>query len=460
LRLTKDASTNGQRSTGGLWGRRLLGLAFFVLVAVMAAAVPRGTAAESPYLNVWVHYDYMVGADGSFAPSNAAIQMVVDAFRAHGVTLHIDPQHTAIPERTVIVPDWPSEYASTPGFDDPSCTGPDAVRFSDLKTQYFHPNSNHPWHYAVFGDFVFGDTAAHLLTCPPTQENDNTPPHYGMTGDAQVGFDFGSVPFGLAYDFVVTTGAWKAEGLSVPDRFEASYFMHELGHNLGLRHGGPPDPTNIDPATLANNKPNYLSVMNYDFTGGIPYAVTPGSTEIVGYRIDYSDTALPTLYEGSLDETLGVQDAAHPTDITYSNAEGFCATPIPAFGPVDWNGDGNTTDTQVTSDLNCDLNNGESLTGGDDWGWLCKRLTPPSITSIDNAGDVFVTIVGVNLMLPATVTFSGGATSSVDGYQWGDDRGVTTQLYAFIPAGAKNGPITITTPEGKATSSQTLTITP
>jgi hypothetical protein len=53
--------------------------------------------------------------------------MVVDAFRAHGVTLHVDPQHTAIPVRRVIVPDWPSEYSAAPGFDDPSCTGPDAV---------------------------------------------------------------------------------------------------------------------------------------------------------------------------------------------------------------------------------------------------------------------------------------------------------------------------------------------
>ena len=32
--------------------------------------------------------------------------------------------------------------------------------------------------------------------------------------------------------------------------------MHELGHNLGLRHGGGDD---------VNYKPNYLSIMNYAF---------------------------------------------------------------------------------------------------------------------------------------------------------------------------------------------------
>ena len=37
---------------------------------------------------------------------------------------------------------------------------------------------------------------------------------------------------------------------------QAGTFMHELGHNLGLRHGGTDE---------SNYKPNYLSVMNYAF---------------------------------------------------------------------------------------------------------------------------------------------------------------------------------------------------
>jgi hypothetical protein len=54
------------------------------------------------------HYNYMVGPGYSDAPSPAAIRMVVDAPRAHWVTLHIDPRHTAIQAHRVIVPDWPS----------------------------------------------------------------------------------------------------------------------------------------------------------------------------------------------------------------------------------------------------------------------------------------------------------------------------------------------------------------
>ena len=43
---------------------------------------------------------------------------------------------------------------------------------------------------------------------------------------------------------------------------QAGTLMHELGHALGLLHGGEED---------VNNKPNYLSVMNYSFQAcGVP----------------------------------------------------------------------------------------------------------------------------------------------------------------------------------------------
>jgi hypothetical protein len=127
----------------GWWGRRLFGLAFFVLVAVTGAALSGGEAARAdPVQHVWVHYDYMVGPDGeSYAPDPAGIQIVVDSFKRHGVILHIDPEHTAIPLHSVIVFDAPGNpfYSF-----DPACTGRDAVGFSALKAQYFQPTSDHP----------------------------------------------------------------------------------------------------------------------------------------------------------------------------------------------------------------------------------------------------------------------------------------------------------------------------
>ena len=74
--------------------------------------------------------------------------------------------------------------------------------------------------------------------------------------------------------------------------------MHELGHNLGLEHGGRDD---------GNYKPNYLSVMNYLYEGGIPRADSIGSNvaDPALTYLDYSEQALPTggNTSGALDTT-------------------------------------------------------------------------------------------------------------------------------------------------------------
>ena len=57
-----------------------------------------------------------------------------------------------------------------------------------------------------------------------------------------------------ADSFIVALGHYAGQvGTSLQ---QAGTFMHELGHNLGLHHGGQED---------TNYKPNYLSVMNYLF---------------------------------------------------------------------------------------------------------------------------------------------------------------------------------------------------
>jgi len=52
-------------------------------------------------------------------------------------------------------------------------------------------------------------------------------------------------------NFVLYLGA---KGVEVDNEGEAAVFMHELGHNLGLGHGG---------CDAINGKPNYPSIMNY-----------------------------------------------------------------------------------------------------------------------------------------------------------------------------------------------------
>jgi hypothetical protein len=423
------------------------------LIVAVAVAAPAGTANDDSYLHVWVHYDYMVGPDHSDAPNPAAIQMVVDAFKAHGVTLHIDPQHTAIPDHRVIVPDWPSFYASQPGIDDPSCAGPDAVRFSDLRARYFRPTSNHAWHYAVFGDYAFTDAPAESVNCPVTSETGGVHPTPGMSGASQVGFL--DVPGGFGYSFVVALESFRDAGID-PDahdnaRFEAGAFMHELGHNLGLCHSGPV----TVPYCLANNAPNYISVMNFAFNFGIPFAATPGSTAIAGWRVDYSDVKLPDLDETCLDETAGLQDTVHPMDVTHKFGR---PTLYPVLGPADWNENGDRTEACVSVNLDNDLVR-RVLPGADDWAWLHSRLTPAGVTGFFPAGAAVgepILVRGVNLIGPLTVIFTGGVFAVGENIQY--DNSPDTSFSVTVPPGAKSGPITVVTPEGKATSAGGLTV--
>jgi uncharacterized repeat protein (TIGR01451 family) len=181
--------------------------------------------------------------------------------------------------------------------------------------------------------------------------------------------------------FLVSLGRWSqaniasSGGQCVPlpardcqAKVEAGTFMHELGHVLGLAHGG---------ESNDNYKPNYLSVMNYAFQLRDGISDRP---------LDYSHTALPTLIESSLDETKGISGDLpasavagwHDTVRTYFN-RGFdvCKlAPEPVAGAIDWNlnGDG-AHETSVSAAINdyeaktCDdaANAGATLRGYDDW---------------------------------------------------------------------------------------------
>ncbi len=135
---------------------------------------------------------------------------------------------------------------------------------------------------------------------------------------------------------------------------QAGTLQHEFGHTLGLRHGGEDN---------VNNKPNYLSLMNYSFQDcSVPAAPAGG----LPGACDYSRVDLPDLVETlppGLDECVGIDGNL-------------------GLGGVDWNADGALegatcqapNNANVSADINGDdlcIHRGRNNTiqtarGGDD----------------------------------------------------------------------------------------------
>jgi hypothetical protein len=126
-------------------------------------------------------------------------------------------------------------------------------------------------------------------------------------------------------DFIVSLGTFT----EVTDMQTAGTFMHELGHALGLDHGG---------RDGVNNKPNYPSIRNYPWQSS---GIRRGGV----FVLDYSRVALALLRKAGLNETIGLGpgSASYGTArwvLGVGGAAGSFVQVANAAGPIDWNGDG------------------------------------------------------------------------------------------------------------------------
>lgn len=249
-----------------------------------------------------IEIDYYPG----LAPSEDAIQMVIDAFAIAPVgnpdgstgihlVIDVDDEIDAADVDNDLAPVW--------------------TDFDVIKNAYLPENREDIFHYGLFANQYAGGTSSGISR--------------GIS----------------ASDFVVTLGNWSTPGGTVQQ--QAGTLMHEIGHNLGLLHGGDEN---------MNRKGNYISIMSYTFQlGGLQVAGESGV-------LDYSRLQIARATESNLNEVNAFTPVNPTTEALLSNysvrlgstwLNGNASTNLDfdndgvidmATVSVDLNNDGDTTD--------------------------------------------------------------------------------------------------------------------
>lgn len=295
-----------------------------------------GYGADPLHKDLFVEADYMTGAGHDHLLDYGHLQDIVNVFAdapvnnpdgTTGVNIHIDTGGAAYGEPAGTYAEF--NLGGGNGLPEETYLGSDTIygdydwtEFQNIKDAFFNVNRSGIFHYMIF---------AHDLT--------DNPDWWGISGISHNGWPDKTFAKG-AMDFIVSMGSWS--GMGTQDQREGT-FIHELGHNLGLRHGG---------NDHVNYKPNYLSVMNYLYQ-------TAGVWRYGGVHYDYSRIA-PTLSETALYETKGLGTSASGYGVIW-----FCPPEDPqkpwirlkdssTTPTVDWNCSGAIDSGSKRVDVNFD----------------------------------------------------------------------------------------------------------
>lgn len=335
--------------------------------------LPGSTFAGMPLYNwgarqgvrdIFIHLDYMESADVGIIPNRTALTRVRDAFRAKGIEIHFDVGNlyhgaSGISPDDFDLSDTPHVVPFAAGITLGAGTG--LANLYTYKNAYMPLSRREIFHYLIFAN---------------SQQANGAP---GSSGRAEI----------RGNDIMVTLGQWFTGNYNTANyivNWQSSTLMHELGHNLGLLHGG-----------FENNnyKPNYISVMNYlyqlnglpDVGGGTEgdrfYFENGGVKGITFYtalsggphqspslfRMDYSDGTGSGLNELLVSESAGLGRAASLS--------------------VDFNADGSIANGYARNlNSNYSTTAGETLNDFNDWGnlYLTFQRTYDGDTSGKPAG--------------------------------------------------------------------------
>ncbi len=351
--------------------------------------------ADPQHKDIFLEIDYMVdqGTGGhTHKPKSEALKKVIEAFAnapvsnpdgTTGIRLHIDAGASSI-MNPVTNETWGSLSQSNVLPHDEalgSKSGSNYVwtEFDQTRSQNFSVFRRDVFHYAIFAHGLGG--------------------FGGVSGIAR------GIP---EADFIVSLGRWQTNPGTVLQ--QAGTLMHELGHTLGLKHGGDDH---------ANYEPNYLSIMNYSFQmRGLRVNGVDGT-------IDYSRFNLPNLDELNLNEPIGLNGGTVLDDFgtTYfcQNGQQFVNN---ANDPIDWNCNSVSSDVGIAADIN--QNASQTVLGSqDNWaniifngggiGKLGDSNEPPAETEVDEITDeedaFLITQFAVSLVGSGSMSVSPGSSA-------------------------------------------------
>jgi hypothetical protein len=260
--------------------------------------------------NLFIEVDWMDDTQQcgshSHRPTTAAIDRIVLAFAdspvtnpdaTTGIDLIIDYGQGGFTSGGTIIDDLITPVGSINN-------GVNGAEFAAIKAANFHPAREGYFNYAV-----------HMH-----RYNTNS----SSSGQAELPGD----------DLIVSLQCFEGTNNT------SNTLMHELGHNLDLRHGG---------FENTNYKPNYNSVLNYRFQfPGVDHDASEGGStcDAVGdQELDYSTGSRLALDELALIESLGV-----------------CGTPA-----IDWNNNLLIDGTPVVADINNGDGIFQALSDNNDW---------------------------------------------------------------------------------------------
>ncbi|WP_348946375.1 carbohydrate-binding protein [Chitinibacter sp. FCG-7] len=302
-----------------------------------SAKVPGGTyagldlysmGARAGRPTLLIHVDTMQTTDEGVKPQREALQAVVDAFARRNIDILFDvgSMYTASFSPANFNLGGGKMVAFAACVDLNPASG--CSRLADYKAASMDLRRRQVFHYLLMASSRNADGSS------------------GSSGVAEIGGN----------DFIVSLGKWGLNSNTASNRYrlinyQAGTIMHELGHNLGLRHGG---------FENTNDKPNYYSIMNYLYQlqglGDRATSIGPvqryyldkgynslstcsleGSACSSTFRIDYSDGSSERLNENSLLEAASIGRGADSG--VYADWNNSKALNSSAYA-LDVNGDG------------------------------------------------------------------------------------------------------------------------